>query len=83
MSLTEIKEKIYKVWCLTINKLHEVHCNFKTVLHDTIIETLGCQKLCAHWMPKMLTHKYKRNQVAPTQAFPKCFEEQCEEFLEY
>jgi len=49
--------------CVTIRELHHIFSEVsKTTIHEAVTERLGYRKLCARWVPKMLTddHKTKR-----------------------
>jgi len=35
----------------------------KTLLYDTVCSHLGYQKMCARWVPKMLTEEHKKQRV--------------------
>ena len=48
---------------MTIRELHHIVPEVsKTTFHEVVTEKLGYRKLCARWVPKMLTddHKTKR-----------------------
>lgn len=48
--------------CLMIIKLHEVFLDVsKSLVHEIVKERLDYHKLCAWWLPKMLTEIYKTN----------------------
>jgi histone-lysine N-methyltransferase SETMAR len=51
-------------------------------LHETVTKRLGYRKLCARWVPKMLTDVHKKNRVAAVQAFLVRYEDQGDDFLD-
>jgi hypothetical protein len=44
---------------------HHSRSVFKTKIHEAVAEKLGYRKLCARWVPKMLTEITKRNGWVP------------------
>lgn len=45
----------------TLDEIHEKCAEiFRTILHDVISNYSKYQKLCARWVPKMLTEEYKK-----------------------
>ncbi|GBM65173.1 hypothetical protein AVEN_197275-1 [Araneus ventricosus] len=45
----------------TLRELHKIIPEVSmTTLHECVTVTLGHHKLCAHWVPKMLTEERKR-----------------------
>ena len=45
---------------VTIRELHHIVPEVsKTTIHEAVTEKLGYRKLCAHWVPKMLTEDHK------------------------
>ena len=61
--LQEIEGEIYANRHVTLRELHRIIPEMsKTTIHETVTEELGYRKLCARWVPKMLTddHKMKR-----------------------
>jgi len=61
--LQGIEREIHANRCVMIRKLcHIIPEVSKTTIHEAVAEKLGYRKLCACWVPKMLTddHKTKR-----------------------
>jgi hypothetical protein len=61
--LLEIEGEIRANRRVTIRELHHIIPEVsKTTIHEALTEKLGYRKLCARWVPKMLTddHKTKR-----------------------
>src|SRR5215469_6197036 len=51
---------------VTIKQLHHIIPELsKTTIHETVTEKLGYRKLCARWVPKILTEITKRNEWVP------------------
>ena len=54
--LQEIEGEIRTNRRLTIRKLHHIVLEVsKTTIHEAVTEKLGYRKLCARWVPKILT----------------------------
>ncbi|KAG5322963.1 LYRM7 factor, partial [Pseudoatta argentina] len=53
----------------------------RSLLHATITETLGYQKLSARWVPKQLTDQHKLNRVEAGQEFLRRYKLHGDEFL--
>lgn len=53
----------------------------RSLLHETITETLGFHKLCARWVPKQLTEQHKLNRVATSKEFLERYELEGDDFL--
>ena len=54
--------------CVTIRDLHHIIPEVsKTTIYEDVTEKLGYRRLCARWVPKILTdfHKTKRMSSAP------------------
>ena len=61
--LQEIEGEIHANRCMTLRELHHIIPEVsKTTIHEAVTEKLGYRKLCARWVPKILTddHKTKR-----------------------
>lgn len=65
----------------TIDNLHELRPKIsRTVVHEILSDRLGYRKLCARWVPKMLTEEHKINRAA--REFLERFETESETFLD-
>lgn len=53
----------------------------RSLLHETIAETLGFRKLSARWIPKQLTEQHKLNRVATSKEFLERYKLEGEAFL--
>lgn len=53
----------------------------RSLLHETITETLGYRKLSARWVPKRLTDQHKLNRVEAGQEFLRRYKLHGDEFL--
>ncbi|KAG5323711.1 SETMR methyltransferase, partial [Pseudoatta argentina] len=53
----------------------------RSLLHETITETLGYRKLSARWVPKQLTGQHKLNQVEAGQEFLRRYKLHGDEFF--
>ena len=50
------KNEIHANRRMTIRQLHHIIPEVsKTTIHEAVAEKLGYRKLCARWLPKMLT----------------------------
>jgi histone-lysine N-methyltransferase SETMAR len=54
----------------------------RTVMQEIVRKRLGYQKLCARWVPKILTDDHKKNQVAAAPAFLARYEVQGDDSLD-
>jgi histone-lysine N-methyltransferase SETMAR len=81
--IQKIEEKIHADRRITMDELHE-QCSevSRTVRYETVTERLGYRKLCARWVPRMLSAERKENQVAAAQSFLARYEEQGDDFLD-
>jgi len=56
----KLKEKFVQKRRVIIRELHHIIPEVsKTTIHEAVIEKLGYRKLCARWVPKMLTDDHK------------------------
>ncbi|GBM79110.1 hypothetical protein AVEN_177422-1 [Araneus ventricosus] len=59
--LRRTEEAIQTNRCLTLRELHKIIPEVSmSSPHDCVTVTLGYQKLCTCWVPKMLTEEHKR-----------------------
>ena len=64
--LQEIEGEIRENRRVTIRELHPIIPEVsKTTIHEAVTEKLGHRKLCACWVPRMLTEITKRNGWVP------------------
>jgi hypothetical protein len=64
--LQKTEGEIHANWCCTIRELHHIIPEVsKTTIHEAVTEKLGYRKLCASWVPKMLTDDHKLKQMVP------------------
>jgi hypothetical protein len=65
--------------------VHELSAKFpqiyRSLLHETITETLGYRKLSARWIPKQLINQQKFNRVEAGQEFLRSYKLHGDEFL--
>ena len=55
---------------VTIRELHHIIPKVsKTTIHDAVTEKLGHKKLCARWVPEMLTDDYKTKRMGSALKF--------------
>ncbi|KAG5327273.1 GVQW3 protein, partial [Pseudoatta argentina] len=67
---------------LTVDELSAMFPQIsRSLLHETITETLGYRKLSARWVPKQLTDQHKLNQVKAGQEFLRRYKLHGDEFL--
>jgi hypothetical protein len=68
---------------LTVDELSAMFLQIsRSLLHKTITDTFGYQKLSAMWVPKQLTDQHKLNQVEAGQEFLRCYKLHGDEFLQ-
>ena len=67
---------------MTISDLHHIIPEVsKTTIHEALTENLGYRKLCACWMPKMLTDYHKTERMGSVLKFLKHYVQVGDEFL--
>ena len=77
----EIKELLDKDRHITVREVSQrVDCSVGTV-HTIIHENLNMRRLCARWIPKMLSECQKAQRVESCQRFVQRFEQEGEDFL--
>jgi len=54
----------------------------KTTIHETVTEKLGYRKLCARWVPKILTYDHKTKQMGSALKFLTHYAQEGDEFLD-
>ena len=68
---------------LTIRKLHHIVLEVsKTTIHEGVTEKLGYRKLCARWVPKMLTDDHKTKRMGSALKFLTRYAQEGDEFLD-
>ncbi|UYV68362.1 SLC18A1 [Cordylochernes scorpioides] len=68
---------------ITVRKLCDLVPDVsKTTIDKILHEHIGYSKVCAIWVPKMLTEDHERQRVDATQKFLDCHETDGEEFLD-
>jgi transposase len=79
----KVEENIRADRCVTINELHEIIPEVsKSLVHEIVKEKLDYHKLCARWVPKMLTEKHKKNRMGAALTFLTRYSEKGDEFLD-
>lgn len=79
----KIEEIVYGDRRLTLDEISaKLPQLSRTLLYETITETLGFRKLCARWVPKQLTEEHKAKRIASSQAILERFELEGEAFLD-
>jgi hypothetical protein len=77
--LQKIEGEICADWRGMIKELHHIIPEVsKTPIHEAVPEKLGYRKLCACWVPKMLTDDHKTKQMS----FITCYTQEGDEFLD-
>jgi hypothetical protein len=68
---------------VTIRELHHIIPEAsKTTIHEAVTEKLGYRKLCAHWVPKMLTDDHKMKRMGSALKFLMRYTQEGDEFLD-
>jgi len=81
--LQEIEGEICANQHVTIRELHHIIPEVsKTTIHEAVTENLGYRKLCAHWVPKMLTEDHKMKQMGSALKFLTHYTQEGNEFLD-
>ena len=69
---------------VTIRKLHHIIPEVsKTTIHEAVTEKLGYRKLCARWVPKILTDDHKTKRMGSALKFLTRYAQEGNEFLDY
>jgi hypothetical protein len=67
--------------------ISELSCEFlqisRTVLYEIITVRLGCHKVCARWVPKMLTGRHKTQRMASALPFLERYHKDGDQFLNH
>lgn len=80
----EVNAKIRENRRLTISELSLQFPNVsRSVIYEIVTEKLGYKKLCARWVPKMLTDAHKQKRLASAENFLHRFETQGDELFEH
>ena len=68
---------------MTIRELHHIIPEVsKTTIHEVVTEKLGYRKLCARWVPKMLTDDHKAKRIGSALKFLTRYAQEGDEFLD-
>jgi hypothetical protein len=54
----------------------------KTTIHEAVVEKLGYRKLCASWVPKILTDDHKTKRMGSALKLLTRYAQEAEEFLD-
>jgi transposase len=66
----KVEENIHADRRVMINELHEMIPEVsKSLVHEIVKEKLDYRKLCAQWVPKMLTENHKKNRMGAALTF--------------
>lgn len=66
----QIEEKLYNDRHVTFDGLKEsFSCISRSFFGDTLTERLDYKKLCASWVPTILTPEYRKNRVLAAREF--------------
>jgi len=80
--LQETEGEICSNQCVMIRELHHIIPEVsKTTIHEPVPEELGYRKLCACWVPKMLTDDHKTKRMGSTLKFLTRYAQEEDEFL--
>jgi histone-lysine N-methyltransferase SETMAR len=81
--LLEIEGEIRANRRVTIRELpHIIPEMSKTTIHEAVREKLGYKKLCARWLPKILTDDHKTKRMGSVLKFLTRYAQVEDEFLE-
>ena len=79
----EIEGEICANRRVTIRELHHIIPEVsKTTIHEAVTEKLGYRKLCARWVPKMLTDDHKTKRMGSALKFLTRYPQEGDEFLD-
>jgi hypothetical protein len=58
-------------------------CDDKTTIHEAVTEKLGYRKLCASWVPKILTDDHKTKRMGSALKFLTRYAQEGDGFLDF
>jgi len=68
---------------VTTRELHRIIPEVsKTTIHEALTEKLGYRKLCARWVPRMITDDYKTKRMAYALKFLTHYAQEGDKFLD-
>lgn len=77
-----VEEKIKENRKFTITDLaHEFPQVSRTVMYEIVTEKLGFHKLCARWVPKLLTERHKKQRMGSALEFCTRYDKDGDQFL--
>ena len=80
--LQETEGEIRANGSVTIRELHHIIPEVsKTTIHEAVTEKLGYRKLCARWLPKLLTDDHKTKRMGSALKFLARYAQETDEFL--
>jgi len=81
--LQETEEEIRANRCVTLRELHHIIPKVsKTTIQEAVTGKLGYRKLCAFWVPKMLTDDHKTKWMGSALKFLIYYAQEGDEFLD-
>jgi len=81
--LQEIEAEIRANRCVRIRELHYIIPEVpKTPIHEGVTEKLGHRKMCARWVPKMLTDDHKTKRIGSALKFLTPYAQEGNAFLD-
>jgi hypothetical protein len=80
--LQEIEGEIRANRRVTIRELHHIIPEVKTTIHVAVTEKLGYGKLCACWVPKMLTDDHITKRMGSALNFLTLYAQEGDKFLD-
>jgi len=81
--LQETEGEIRANGSVTIRELHHIIPEVsKTTIHEAVTEKLGYRKLCARWLPKLLTDDHKTKRMGSALKFLTRYVQEGDEFLD-
>ena len=82
--LQEIEGEIRANRRVTKRELHHIIPGVsKTTIHEAVTEKLGYRRLCARWVPEILTDDHKMKRMGSTLKFLTRYAQERYEFLDY
>jgi histone-lysine N-methyltransferase SETMAR len=79
----KIEEQLRNDRRVTLDDLHEEFPDIsRSLLGNIVSEKLGYKKLCARWVPRMLTPEHQQNRVTAAREFLDRFAQEGEAFLD-
>jgi hypothetical protein len=77
-------EQIQQDRHLTLDQLHEKFPQIsQSLLHEILSKHLGYKRICASWVPQMLSEDHRKNHMGAALTFLECYHRGGDKFLDH